>query len=177
MSSFHEVRGRILQGGTETPANNTLQPLKLNSTGELCVGTQLSVPIQFQQARPALTQRPFCWTIFDDPGAATQAFATKAAAANVRHCATHLHATITNFTAPVTPMQVVIRDGGFLAGTIIFIARVTAPVNSTGIISVPLSLVGSVATAMTVEFETGPAATNFQSVWLSGFDLNMLEIS
>lgn len=116
------------------------------------------------------------WSAFSAPAAATQATATRAAgAAGVRHVAAFIRA---KFTIPPTVnqprIQLNLRDGASGAGTIIWqenfgvgVAVVDALEQT---INIPVDLIGTAATAMTLEFSAAGAATTLQSLSLFGYD-------
>jgi hypothetical protein len=119
-----------------------------------------------------LVSFPGNWTLTSAPVAATQATATRAAgAAGVRHILTSIQASI-NAVAPVTvPLVIVVRDGTSGAGTILWQDRLTAVIGTDSRVSISgLAIVGSVATAMTIEFTAAPPATVFETVTATGYD-------
>ncbi|MGH7744387.1 MAG: hypothetical protein ACREQ5_06135 [Candidatus Dormibacteria bacterium] len=128
-----------------------------------------------QAAQPkvgvAVVTGPGNWTLVNAPVAATQATATRAAgAAGVRHVLTSINASI-NATAAQGQVSVVVRDGATGVGTIIWEDRLSAVIGTDSRVSLSgLNIVGSAATAMTVEFTAAPAATNFETVSATGYD-------
>lgn len=116
---------------------------------------------------------PGHWSATHEPAAATQATCTKAATANVRHVCKVISVSIACGATAQTPISVRLRDGATGAGTILWSMKVSAPVNSSQVIYEPgLSIVGSVNTAMTLEFSAAGVAASEQTVNLSGFDLS-----
>jgi hypothetical protein len=120
----------------------------------------------------ALVHLPGDWAINHVPAAAAQATITRAAgAAGVRHVCTsisaHLGAVAVNGTQIIN-----LRDGASGAGTILWSGRLGPLVVGTSdhIEISGLNIVGSAATAMTLEFAAAPAATNFETVSLTGHD-------
>jgi hypothetical protein len=120
-----------------------------------------------------LATGPGNWTLVSAPATGVQATATKAAgAAGVRHVLTSIHAEI-NATAAQAPLSVVVRDGASGAGTIIWQARLSAQVTPFADSRVELSglnLIGSAATAMTVEFTAAGVGTTFETLSATGYD-------
>lgn len=111
------------------------------------------------------------WAIEHRPAAATAATITRAAgAAGVRHVCKSITASIVA-TAAQGQIDVLLRDGATGAGTVLWSARLAAAAG-TGqtVVLNGLNIVGSAATAMTLEFAAAPAATNFAGVALSGTD-------
>lgn len=115
---------------------------------------------------------PGSWSVTNTSAAAGTATVSKAAgAAGVRHIATGFTASIAAGAAAQTPLTFVIRDGATGVGTIIWTGVLSAPANDSANVGQALpNLVGSAATAMTIEFTGGGAANTLQSVSLSGFD-------
>lgn len=110
--------------------------------------------------------------IFSTPAAATQATATQASAgAGKRNVLTSLtfH---TNAVAAQPQQTVVIRDGASGAGTIlwsIYFGAFALGASGNHTVTFPNGIVGSLATAMTIEFTTAPAATDFNSIAGAGY--------
>lgn len=121
-----------------------------------------------------LTTRPGEWTITDAPAANTVATATRAAgAAGVRHVLTSFCADLCAVAAQATPITFVIRDGAAGVGAILYQRRLIAPLGTTASVEITdLNIVGSDATAMTVECTAAPAATNFATVSASGYSVS-----
>lgn len=119
---------------------------------------------------------PGNWSVTHAPAAAAQATASKAAgAAGVRHVCTGFTVTLVGGAAAPTAALVTVnlRDGATGAGTILStltlaIAAVagTCNVHHVG----PLNVVGSAATAMTVETSAATGANVSASVTLYGYD-------
>lgn len=124
--------------------------------------------------QPLMVAGPGNWTLTNAPAANTQATATRAAgAAGVRHVLTSIQATLNAVAAVVAPLTVVVRDGASGAGTILWQDRVTSPAGTDGRISISgLNIVGSAATAMTVEFTAAPGATNFETISATGYSVD-----
>lgn len=114
---------------------------------------------------------PGCWTLTSAPAVNTQATATKAAgAAGKVHVLTSIQASVNAVVAQATPVTIVVRDGATGAGTILWQDRITATIGTDGRIGITgLSIVGSAATAMTVEFTAVPAVGNFETVSATGY--------
>lgn len=116
------------------------------------------------------------WRVISNPAAGTQATASIAAEAAVRHVADCVAFSAVATTAPaLTALTVNLRDGATGAGTVIWTAQV-AVTATTGQLVQPfnvcgLNLAGTTNTAMTLEFSAG-LANLIQSVSLSGFNVN-----
>lgn len=121
-------------------------------------------------ARAQLATAPGEWTLTNAPAANTAATATRAAgAAGVRHVLRSINATLTAIAA-AGPLTVVVRDGLTGAGAILWQDRLTAAAGTSDRVSLSgLNIVGSPATAMTVEFTAAPGATNFETLSATGF--------
>lgn len=119
-----------------------------------------------------LTTPPGEWTLTNAPAATTQATATRAAGgALVRHVLKSIQASLQAVAAQAAPVTVVVRDGATGTGTILWQDRLMAPIGFSDRISVDgLNIVGSLATAMTIEFTAAPTATNFETISASGYD-------
>ena len=114
------------------------------------------------------------WSVISTPAAGSQATATKAGAQAVRHVADCVSFSGGATAAPVaTALQINLRDGATGAGTILWTVTVVAPA-TTGT-TIPtysvcgLNLVGTVSTAMTIEFSSLLANLS-ESVTLTGYD-------
>lgn len=119
-----------------------------------------------------LVTAPGEWTLTNAPVAATAATASRAAGgALVRHVLKSIQASLNAVAAQAAPVVAVVRDGATGVGTILWQDRLMAPVGFTDRVSVDgLNIVGSLNTAMTVEFTAAPAATNFETISASGYD-------
>lgn len=115
------------------------------------------------------------WSESSVPAAATQATASRAGGATIRHVARTISATI-NAVAAQGVQILVLRDGASGVGTILWQQRL-GPVligdslHVTYNVNIPAPTTGN---AMTLEFTTAPAATNFNSVDLTGFDATLV---
>lgn len=116
--------------------------------------------------------QPGQWSVTATPVANTAASASKAAgAAAVRHVATS--ATVCISAVAAQPDLVFnLRDGASGAGTVLWTVRLATPTvgGSLCVTSPPLNIVGSAGTAMTLESAAAPAATNFATASLTGYD-------
>jgi hypothetical protein len=127
-------------------------------------------------AKALLTAPPGQWTVNHVPAANTQATATKAAgAAGVRHVCTALSFSVAaDGTAPTaTQLTVNLRDGASGAGTVLMSWIVAIPAVAGEVKQVSLSglnIVGSAATAMTLEFAAAGGAHTYESVNIAGYD-------
>jgi len=66
----------------------------------------------------------------------------------------------------------VLRDGATGAGTVLWSLQVSLPVNTTWSFALGgLNIVGSAATAMTIETVAAPVAASFASVSMTGYDV------
>lgn len=125
-----------------------------------------------------LVSSPTEWTIVNAAAVNTAATVTKAAgAAGVKHVLTSITASLasdgTGMTVPASPVNVVVRDGATGAGTIIWEAVIGCPAtagDSRTIALSGLSIVGSAATAMCIEFTAAGGAHSFQTISGTGYD-------
>ena len=111
------------------------------------------------------------WGIQHTPAASTQATITRAAGTGLmRHVATSATVCIVA-TAAQTALAFNLRDGATGAGTIIWSVSLAGTAGTGQCVpSGPIHLVGSTATAMTLESSAAPTATNFVTVTLTGYD-------
>ena len=123
----------------------------------------LAVPANLDLART--------WAVNHAPAAATKPTISKAAVAGIRHVATS--ATICVSGVAAQPDLVFnLRDGATGAGTVLWTARMAAVIGTANCFaSPPFNIPGSLNTAMTLEAAAAPAATNFATVTLTGYDI------
>lgn len=113
------------------------------------------------------------WSIEHRPAAATVATITRAMVLGGRNVCRSITASLVS-TAAQGQVDVLLRDGGSGAGTVLWSARFAGTAgNSYNIALTGLNIVGSDSTAMTLEFSAAPAATNFEGVALSGCNLTV----
>ena len=120
---------------------------------------------------------PFAtWSITHRPAAATKATATKGAgAAGVRHvCTGFSFILVTVGTAQAAVVNLDIIDGASGGTTRLWSGAFGGiPINSQVNISIPACmLIGTAATAMTIEFSAAGAAASFEFVNLQGFSVS-----
>jgi hypothetical protein len=110
------------------------------------------------------------WAINHAPAAATQATTSKAAVAGQRHITTGITICV-DATAAQTSLVFNLRDGATGAGTVLWTARLSGAASTNACLSSgAIFIVGTTNTAMTLESSAAPAATNFATVSLAGFD-------
>lgn len=162
-----------LQGNTEVPGfapmfNNgsgvMVMPLGVSATSltaTTSLGTTLTVPHS-------------TWSVTNTPAAATQATASRAAgAAGVRHVATTVTVCLAAGATAQTPVVVNLRDGATGAGTVLRSWAISAPVNDSKCADLSgLAMIGTAATAMTIEFAAAGVAGSQETVTLTGFSTN-----
>ncbi len=108
------------------------------------------------------------WFVQHTPAAATAATISVAASPNGRHVAKSVTVCI-SATAAQPSLNFVLRDGATGAGTILWSARLMAPLGYGDCLTVPITIAGTKNTAMTLESAAAPAATNFATVSLNGY--------
>jgi len=124
----------------------------------------------------ATTEKGSRWMVISNPAAGSQATASIAAEASVRHVVDCIAFSAAATTAPaLTALTVNVRDGATGAGTIIWTYQV-AIAAATGQSVAPhsicgLNLTGTTNTAMTLEFSAA-LANLIESVSISGFNVN-----
>lgn len=127
----------------------------------------------FSSLGAALSVSPGNWSQGSTPAAATQATTSRAAGgAGVRHVCTGIFATLaTGATAQAAAAVLVLRDGLTGAGAILWTKQSILPVNGVWNVEISgLNIVGSAATAMTLEFVAAGVAGSFQSVSMTGYE-------
>jgi hypothetical protein len=137
-----------------------------NSAANLSATTQ---PFGMMVAQPGE------WSITHSPTANTKATATKAAgAAGVRHVVRSISAflAINSGGVIVAPSVVNVRDGASGAGTVLWTGLLGDGSSGAGgqVTLTGLNIIGSAATAMTIEFTAAAGANILESVTLSGYD-------
>lgn len=118
--------------------------------------------------------RPGDWSINNVQGANAQATVARAAgAAGVRHVCTSIYASVIGQAAAVENLtQVVLRDGATGVGPIVWSGRLlVGPSTNFQVQMSGLNIVGSAATAMTLEFAAAGGASTFEAVSLTGYDV------
>jgi hypothetical protein len=108
------------------------------------------------------------------PGSATQATATQAAAGTgFRNVCRSISATLAaGSTAQASALALNLRDGASGAGNVLWSKQVILPVNGLWEVDLTgLDIVGSPATAMTLEFSAAGAAGTFESVSMKGYQV------
>jgi hypothetical protein len=122
-------------------------------------------------ANVELVTGPGEWTLTNAPAAATAATATRAAVAGVRHILKSVQASLNSTAAQAVPVRVVVRDGLTGVGTILWQDSLMAPATFSDRVSqADFNIAGTTGNAMTVEFTSAPAATNFVTVSATGYD-------
>jgi hypothetical protein len=144
----------------------TYDRLRTNSAATLSASTQ---------SFAMLAASPGEWSVNHTPAANTVATITRAAgAAGVRHVCRSISATLIGLAAAAEATVLVnLRDGATGAGTILWSTRllVTGTTGSeTGITLANLNVIGSAATAMTIEFAAAGGANTFEAVAITGYD-------
>lgn len=114
---------------------------------------------------------PVDWSVFHNPAVTTQATITKAAAgAGLRHICTGLSYSLSAVVGQPL-ISVALRDGASGAGTILWQKQYILPAGAVLEVNISdLNIPGSPNTAMTLEFSAAPAATNLESVEMTGYD-------
>jgi hypothetical protein len=116
------------------------------------------------------------WSVFSNPAAGSQATASLAAEASVRHVADCVAFSAASTSAPaLTALTINLRDGATGAGTVIWTYQVAISA-STGQNVVPhsicgLMLTGTTNTALTLEFSAS-LANLIESVSISGINVS-----
>jgi len=171
-----------ITGNSVNSANVTV--LVFIGSGNSIVGGQVSLYPNSTAATltsalnvtPGVVEKGARWGIFSQPAASAQATISKAAgAAGVRHVADCVSFSAGSIATPAAAAQVSVnlRDGATGAGTVLWtqeIATTTVVGQYATFSFCGLNLIGSAATAMTLEFNAS-ATTVSESVSLSGYDV------
>lgn len=121
-------------------------------------------------ANVALVSGPGEWAINHAPVAGSVATISKNAVAGQRHVCKGLSVSVNAVANITVPLVATLRDGATGAGTILWQERFIALAGTrVGIDRNNLNIVGSVNTAMTLEFTAAPAGTDFETVNLNGY--------
>lgn len=180
----------LLVAGTKTPADAVTTPTDAqnvesfglafnNSTSDRVRNNSAANMARAVQPDALSVIEPAQWAVAAAPGGAgnTQATASKAAGgAAVRHVARNATFVFEGFGAVVNgASDAVIRDGATGAGTIIFRESLGIPnTTSVGIdraVHPGLNIMGSLNTAMTIEFNAAGGANTFETVTLLGISV------
>jgi hypothetical protein len=113
------------------------------------------------------------WSLTHTPAVGVRATITQAASATRRHVCRSISATLAVAVADVGVAGVLVnlRDGATGAGTILWSGRLAVVDAAGGMAQFALSglnIVGSINTAMTLEFAAAPGAASFETVAISG---------
>ncbi|HEV3129595.1 MAG TPA: hypothetical protein VGY32_11465 [Solirubrobacteraceae bacterium] len=138
-------------------------------TRNASAANQVLAPVKGVQ----LVTGPGGFAVQNQPAANTQATVTQAAgAAGVRHVCTSISAAITAGASAGTVVFVNLRDGASGAGTILWSIALDAPANGSDTVTISgLNIVGTAATAMTLEFSAAGGITTNETVALTGYDV------
>jgi hypothetical protein len=109
------------------------------------------------------------WAIQHQPAAATAATISAAAATGARHGATSITVCVSGVAAQPT-LVFNLRDGATGAGTILWTVKLSAVIGTSQCQTANVQIIGTSNTAMTLESAAAPAATNFATVSLNGYD-------
>lgn len=121
--------------------------------------------------------RPFDWAVKHVPAANTVATISKAAVATQRHVCTSITASVSSDGAP-TPATLVVnlRDGATGAGTIVYAFSLSL-VATSGDAAVyglsGLNIIGTLNTAMTLEFAAAGGANTYETVAMTGYSVTV----
>lgn len=113
------------------------------------------------------------WQIQNTPAVAAQATASQAAgAAGVRHVCKRIMVSVSAGATAQTPLAFNLRDGATGAGTILWSIALSAVVNTSTFYDADnLNLIGTAATAMTIESAAATAAAVQGTVQAQGYDV------
>lgn len=117
----------------------------------------------------ALVANPGNWAQQDAPGGNTQATTTRAAVAGQRHVCTSIHASLAG-TGVSGLVNVLLRDGASGVGAVLWNGvMIIAAGESRSIDLGGLDILGSVNTAMTLEFDAAGGVNTEEAVSITGY--------
>lgn len=159
--AFDAVGGGLLSGAVPMLNNDAaLDRGRSASAANLALQSGLGV---------SLSTGPGEWGIEHSPAVSVRATISRAAVAGQRNVCRSITASLIA-TVAQTQVDAVLRDGATGAGPILWSARFALTAgDSDRVVLTGLNVVGSVNTAMTLEFVAGPTATNFEGVALTGY--------
>jgi hypothetical protein len=142
--------------------------------GSLATSSALNLAAAINTA-PGITEKGARWSQLSAPAAGSQGTTSKAAgAAGVRHVADCVSYSAGAIAAPAaTALTINVRDGASGGGTVIWSKTVTIPATAAPHYDqnfCGLNLIGTAATAMTLEFSAALASES-ESVTLTGYDV------
>jgi hypothetical protein len=161
----------ILLANVNAPASLSMLHVGNGTTGMVPVATVdvANIGAAVVPNGVLMTDSPGNWSQSAEPAADTVATTSKAGVALQRHVCTAIGASIVGVAAIAAPIYLRLRDGATGAGTILWSQAFVVPLGQCLNFALSgLNIVGTVATAMTLEFSASPGATNFQTVSLSG---------
>lgn len=118
-----------------------------------------------------LVTAPGEWSEQNNPAANMQATTTHAAgAAGERHICKSIHGSLAAGATASAIVKLFLRDGLTGAGPVLWAGVLACPIGDSREITISgLNIVGSLATAMTLEFNLAPGATVFETISLTGY--------
>lgn len=138
---------------------------RLRTASTALAGTQPKVGVM-------AVERSGDWSISHIPPPNVIATVTRPAVANVKHVCSSITAVLSDNGAAATLVSVLLRDGASGIGPVLWGQQL---INNTGIPSIinlsNLAIVGSVNTAMTLEFNVASGINTYESVSMTGYDL------
>lgn len=157
--------GPSLYNGLPSAGGTQWHPQRETSATNLTATTTVGVPLVAQLST---------WSVTHSPATNTQATASKAAGGGtVRHVATGITACFVNTNVTAGGGAVNLRDGASGAGTIKWTAYIgaTAAPQDNKCISLPITIIGTANSAMTLEFSGAGGADTFETVTLTGYSV------
>lgn len=111
-----------------------------------------------------LASRPGCLSKTHQPNAATQATVTAAAVTDFRHIARRISFSVACAATKQGPVAVNLRDGATGAGTILKSWKVSTPADTSVQYTEEVDIIGTAATALTLEFAAANVANSEATV-------------
>lgn len=170
-SATDTAAGTGLLGSVPMALNSSNNPGAAAAWNQLAAAGATTFAGTANGGRFLLTAAASTWSVTNTPATATQATASRAAgAAGVRHVATTVTVCLATGATAQTPILAHLRDGATGAGTILRSWAHSAPANSTFCNNISdLAMLGTAATAMTIEFTGAGVTASQQTVTLTGF--------
>lgn len=165
-----------VDGGAVTQANPLfVEPVMTDGAANQVLTSTSATNISAANpgTKAVMVSKPACWSVTSNPGAAAQPSASKAAgAAGVRHICRSISFSLALGATAQTLLTINLRDGATGAGTILRSWEIQTPASSAPVYfhEQDLDLLGSAATAMTLEFSGATVANAAGTCNISGYD-------
>lgn len=170
LSALNPIPVQLSQGNVVISNSNPIPTKITDGTNAVLTGSAANL-IAFSSVNSFLTSRPGNWSVSAQATAGAPSASRSAGGTGVRHVCNSVSIVVATDGYVQTPVIVNLRNGATGVGAILQTWAISAPANSTSVIAISnLNIVGSVATAMTLEFAAATTTLVVASVNLSGYD-------